>query len=428
MKEWLAVIRARFHERWFLALFLLALVPLFPEYICFFLVAGAFSLARKAGPRRPLRQLIGCVGWLLLLYMAYLLINCIASPTPWFSLATVGMWLFLFLGYLTLRRLLISRERLLVFGRLVSCAAGVAGFLALVQAVGYYGFHIDLSPRFWDFIDLPLYRFFPSPLDLTLGQHRSASTFNNPNILCEYLSMTMPFVIYTLIQEWEISRSWRQPRLVFCLVATLLAAAGVIFSQSRGGHVAFIALLLVYFMHKPRRIPLVAVGILLFFLITPPSAIEKFLNRGGANGGLDSRVDAWKVCLDSFLRHPIFGLGTGSGTVQQLLTAADIPLPHAHCLWLELMTEGGLIALLVFLATPVYLLYQGLHMLRRSESHWEGMLLLAFLTAFFIHGSVDYPLLTPKLVQTFLSAVAIFDAVAVTGFLTDHKNPLGAVR
>lgn len=405
MQSIISELRSLFHQRWFVILFLLTLVPLFPEYVSFFLTAAAFLLSLRLRPSVSFRQQLGFSGGWIGLYILYMLISVLYSSAPLFSLATVGMWLSLGLGYLALTAVLTSRERIRTFCRLITLTAGLLGLLALLQAVAYHVFHFDISPRFWDFLDLTVYKLFPGHLELTRGQHRSAATFNNPNLLCEYLSMVMPVVLYTLLQETkELSyRMW------LYLAASLLAVAGVIFSMSRGGYMALFTVLLIFIMSRPQRIIWIAAGLLLGILLVPSSVMEKFFTFSPSHGDFLERFEAWKTCLQAFWQRPVFGFGAGCGSVQTILVAGGIFIPHAHNLIIELITEGGLIALLFFAVLGIHVLRGGFRLAASSESHWIGMTVIAFAGSFFVHGLVDYPLLTPKLVQCFLLMIGFFE-------------------
>jgi O-antigen ligase len=236
------------------------------------------------------------------------------------------------------------------------------------------------------------------------GQHRSAATFNNPNLFCEYLSMVMPVVLYTMIQE--INQESRYVR--WFIAAALLAMAGVLFSMSRGGYIALLTVLLIFLASKPQRVLEIGAILLLVSLFLPSSVTNELVAFSSAHGDMTERAKAWEICLQAILERPIFGYGAGCGSVQQILAAQGLNIPHAHNLILEVLTEGGLVAFALLTAIEWHILRGGFRLLSSPYAHWLGVVCIAFISAFFVHGLVDYPLLTPKVVHTFLMMVGLF--------------------
>ena len=396
-----------FRERWFHVVFLLALIPLFPEYISFFLVLAAFLLALREASKKKLSKLLAPSGGLMLVYVLYMLLSVFYSAAPWSSLATAAMWLFMMMAFLSLRLVLTDRTRLWVFCLMVTAPVGVCGLIGLIQAFLYHVLGLEITTRLWDFIDLPLYQLFPGQLFLIQTNDRPSATFNNPNIFCEYLSMAMPVALYTL---WEESKN---PSSLWGFVAgaVISGAAGVLVSLSEGGLLALLASILIFLMARPRRIPWVLAGLFLGALLLSPSVIEKLLALSSASGDVELRLEIWPLAIEAFLQRPVLGWGAGCESVRLFLLDGGLSVPHAHNLVLELAAEGGLIALLLFGLQGFRVARKGAILATHPDSHRLGILFIAFIGAFLVHGLVDFPLLTPKLIAFFLMMLAFFESV-----------------
>lgn len=421
-------------QSWQKALLFLALVPLFPEYICFFLVliAAVFAAMDMKQNHRPIR--IDLIGKLLLTFTVYQYITILYSNVPLHSLATAGMWTFLFLAYLIVTNLLTDTAR---FDGLLLCVTGVAGIVGLIACIQYrIGTFTDSNPiYFWGWLDDIVYRFLPLQLSDTPYPLRACSTFSNPNVLAEYLMVVAPFVVYFNFCER------RKEIRMFCRICLFLTFAGVIFSFSRGGYLALVllcvALIILNIRHRFTAVSLYVFSAILFL---PEEVIKRFLtikggissggeiigntinsadisysstteiiNNAGAELAVSERWKIWLESLDSFLESPIFGYGAGTHASWEIFEEAGIQAVHAHNVVLQLMLEGGIIALILMLLIGFKVIKNGIELVRDGfgNTFWVGFALLSFAACFIVHGMVDYPLLTPKLICNFIMILGI---------------------
>ena len=186
MSTKLAQFRLNLKEPWLQALILIAIIPLFPEYISFLLVIPAVFLAWMDIRRRKERIKIGFIGKLLLVYIGYMLITVTYSNNKLYSLAIVGMWAFFYLVYLLVSNLLTDTDRCDSFLLCITAVAGAVGLIACCQyRIGY--FTDSNLIQFWGWLDSIVFDWLPLRLQNPTYVLRSGSTFNNPNILAEYL-------------------------------------------------------------------------------------------------------------------------------------------------------------------------------------------------------------------------------------------------
>ena len=93
--------------------------------------------------------------------------------------------------------------------------------------------------------------------------------------------------------------------------------------------------------------------------------------------------------------------------------AHGIDAPHTHNLVLQLLIEGGLIALVIMMMIGWRTLRGGLQMLKcPQEGRMLGVVTVAFVGAFVLYGMVDFPFLCPKLVTSFMLVMGISDCAS----------------
>jgi O-antigen ligase len=160
---------------------------------------------------------------------------------------------------------------------------------------------------------------------------------------------------------WSLARQRRHR--VALLVAFVIVTTGFFATQSRGGLIALavatVAGLAVLPRQRKRLLGLTAaagIGLAIISVVNP-GAIERMTDFGGGTSG---RNDLWKVAWTIFSQHHWVGIGLNnfeaiephyalsSGTLQRVELVAEVP--HlVHNLYLQLLTETGVVGLALFL-------------------------------------------------------------------------------
>lgn len=393
-----------FKQPYLRALLLVALVPLLPEYIGFFFVVAALIVGAADFKCNPRKMKLGFTGWVLLAYCTYMTLTCIISKAPLQSLLISGMWWWFFSAFVLVKNLLTNEDRMDAFLICISFVAGAIGLIACIQ----YVFNLCLPPKvnvggMWDWLDAIIFKFIPVHVQPTnITSDRVFGPFTNPNILAQYLVMLIPFVAcFNFIQRRE---SLRIP----ARISLILSCAGVMFTFSRGSYLALIAIVLALIIlnirHRFSTMFLYAAAALLFI---PKDVIYRFSDTSPSG-----REKIWAKAVEFFAESPIFGYGCGTDATGALFRAAGFTkAPHAHNLILQILLEGGIIALLIFSLFAFKAIKDGIHLMKGgfTESFWVGFTLIAFIGGFSIHGLVDYPLTTPRLICTFITLLAVIE-------------------
>lgn len=113
--------------------------------------------------------------------------------------------------------------------------------------------------------------------------------------------------------------------------------------------------------------------------------------------------------------HPLFGAGVGVQTTQDILSSYGLPFKHAHNLFLEILSEGGIFSLFLFCCILRLLLRRGAALLKtpqHREAQLFGFAIIGALLALCVHGVFDFPLLIPRLLCTCMLLMGMTEAAA----------------
>ncbi len=206
---------------------------------------------------------------------------------------------------------------------------------------------------------------------------RLAGPIRDPNFFAQIILVLVPFAM-------ERYQNEKKPLLkLIAGTAFLLFILTVIFTYSRGGFVALVAVFVVWFIKRPpspkSATLIVAAGILVFQLL-PPNYSDRILSLSSflpsstssiiGDRSFKGRSSENLVAINMFLDHPVTGVGPGNYSVyyqdysRELGIDSRRGLRSAHSLYLEIIAERGLPGIFVF-GLILYLTFRGLF---RSEA------------------------------------------------------------
>lgn len=263
------------------------------------------------------------------------------------------------------------------------CLYSLVASSALVSAYGLYqNFFGELS-TVWQ--------------DVTIFSEisgRVVSSFENPNVLGEYLILIFPVTLALMISAKSATRRFA----FFC--AAVLNVACLIFTWSRGAWLGFIIATVLFLLLSGKHFftagilltPLTAFG--LSFMINT-SVFRRFTTFGDSSTSY--RLSIWRGTLDMLKDIWWYGIGIGEGAFRKVYPAYALPgietAPHSHNLYLQITTEGGIFALLSFVLFILIFMQCTFSFSRNSVSHANRSIcvgLFAGIAAFLIQGLTDY--------------------------------------
>ena len=180
-------------------------------------------------------------------------------------------------------------------------------------------------------------------------QFRVGSTLQNPNMLGQYLILTISLGGAKLLGAKDIRR-----RLYYFACCGVMCVC-MILTYSRG---AWLGLLIAgaafFLLWQPRLLVLVPFALLALFAVLPETVTARFTSIGDlADQSTSYRVSIWlgtvRMLRDGYW---LFGIGPGTAAfnrVYPFYSYEAIIAPHSHNLFLQIVCDAGVFALLAFL-------------------------------------------------------------------------------
>ena len=281
-------------------------------------------------------------------------------------------------GYFLVVNLIRSKEWL------NRCVMGVIFSTTLVSLYGLYQNFFGTVEQTWQDSDM-----------FSEIEGRVVSTFENPNVLAEYLIMVLPLILAAFILK-----SGARGKLMLA-VAGALCAACLIYTWSRGAWLGcLIGLFIFMLMYSKNTLVFLlfcTLGIPFLPFILPDSIIQRFMSIGNLGDSSTSyRVYIWQGVVN--MLSDCFGGGIGIGNDSFKLVYPYYALsgietaPHSHNLYLQICVEIGIFGLIVFLAA-MFLYVQGAFTLHTNEKRDTRLLSAAIMCGMLsvlAQGFTDY--------------------------------------
>jgi putative inorganic carbon (HCO3(-)) transporter len=264
--------------------------------------------------------------------------------------------------------------------------------MASTMVVALFGFYQAVTGGYSALYDI-LYPIQEEIRQIPPWEGRITSFLEHYNGLAGYLNLVIPFCIAFGLRS---SNSALRRLSRWCFV---LASMALVLTQSRGGLLAYAAILIVsacFFApdHKARmrRVAVVLVACMLAGVVAGMfferlTEIDDFTTV--------SRLAIWGGAFTVFARSPLIGIGFGNLRMLMggLLSLPDGWAGDAHNLYLELLAETGIAGFLAFAVLVFIALRRALAQYRNSSKLTEkliGFSAFAAILGMLVHGTVDY--------------------------------------
>lgn len=272
---------------------------------------------------------------------------------------------------------------------------------------------------------------------------RSSGTMGNANLLGSFSMAMLPVGAGFLLSRSRLSRF----RSISAVVFVMLCTGAMLASKTRGSLMGLLAITVIIpfipFIRKNKKrfvltilVFLILIGGSVFLL---GSRMEELVHTD--TGTLQVRQVIWSGALSMILSNPV--LGNGPGSFQLLFPAFRNPeyfllgvshnTLHAHCEYMEILSDIGIIGLLLW-AAVAYSIFKIVYRKRKftfanteepeaSGSKWLILGLLAGITALLAEASVSVALRWPP--SELL--LALFTALLLASIPSDFA-PLKSLR
>ncbi len=245
---------------------------------------------------------------------------------------------------------------------------------------------------------------------------RVYSFFNNPNVLGEFLVLTIPISVALL---WNRVKDTH--RVLFGVILIFMLAC-MIFTWSRGAWLGMLIAIALFLVISDRR--WMFAGILAVLLIpvtlyaTGNSAIiERFISIGNTNDTSTAyRVSIWQASINMIKDFWIGGIGIGSDAYTTIYPSYALPgarfALHSHNLYLQYLVETGIFGIISLLAVLLGFLKTTFKttVLKRIKSSDIAKITVALGTGFvgfMFQGLTDYVWYNYKILMIFWIVLAL---------------------
>lgn len=387
-----------------------------PEYIAplfvFFFYIPFLRHFKKTGRNAK----IGNLGKAFMAYMCYMIMSGIWSGTHLLSSLIGLLWMGCFLFYIESANIINTKDKLKNAIFALNISSGVIGIIATLEFATYNltkyvdGFNFTISnPLYYQLNDW-VFNLFPFEIINSQYPSRSAATFDNPLILATFLIITTPFCAFSSVY-FKHSKHRKLSRV--CFAFSLL---GILCTESRGAYIA-IALSIATLLISSRKIFKKLLPFMFVLAIGIPLTIAlRYKNNSSGNEFLASnnnRLAIWRVCADLFTEHPIIGMGAGTENIhQEIIQRIGINRSHAHNLFLEIATEGGIIGVILVIAIIVVFaknLFKLFH-LKNNAYRPYAVLYTSSIIGFITMSLYEHTLQSPKEMMVFFLFLGFAEA------------------
>ncbi|MDR2357175.1 MAG: O-antigen ligase family protein, partial [Oscillospiraceae bacterium] len=284
------------------------------------------------------------------------------------------------------------RQLLFVIRAFALSGAAVAGYGILQYMRGASGASSWLDSDMFSDIGLRVY-----------------STLENPNVLAEYLLLVIPFAASLALTE---KRALLRTLFLGSLAVMLLCMA---LTFARGGWLGLILAAAVFLVMLDRRFILLGIfGLIALYFLLPDVIVSRFLSIGNLEDGSTSyRLSIWLGTLAMLRNFWFVGIGPGVAAFNKIYPIYGyntVAAPHSHNLFLQLVCDSGVAALVVFVIVIFSHLRALASSVAKSSDRTMNRFRIAAISAvigFLAQGVTDYSFYNYRVTLVFWASVGL---------------------
>lgn len=218
---------------------------------------------------------------------------------------------------------------------------------------------------------------------------RIYSTFGNPNVFGEYLLIVMPITFGLMLKAASANR-----KTVY-LGVFVLQTVCMILTYSRGCWIGIALSMAVMIVFTRRKLTsLMVFAVLLAPLFIPETIMQRLMSIGNvADTSTSYRVYIWQGTLRMLKDFWYCGVGIGEaafGNVYPSYSLNAVSAPHAHNLYLHILSETGILGMATVLVLIVlFYKYISSAAIKNSENKITAVSLGAAMIGYLVQGMFD---------------------------------------
>lgn len=249
---------------------------------------------------------------------------------------------------------------------------------------------------------------------------RVISTFDNPNVLAEYLILTIPITCALL---WNTT-SWFK-RFLFLLSAASQGLC-ILLTFSRGGWLGIFLSMVLFAIFIDRRLFLfyIAGGIGLVAL-SPAAVMTRISTISNMEDSSTAyRFPLWKATIDMIKDYWVNGIGLGINAFRAVYPRymrQGIIAVHSHNIILQIFVESGIFGIIGFIVFMFNSMRLNLITFAKGmdiKIKRISISIFASVLGIFLHGLVDYIFFSDRIVMM----LWILISIGVVGYKLEFNN------
>jgi putative inorganic carbon (HCO3(-)) transporter len=253
-------------------------------------------------------------------------------------------------------------------------------------------------------------------------QTRVISTFDNPNVLAEYLILTIPITFALL---WNANSIFK--KLLFLLSAAIQGLC-ILLTFSRGGWLGIFLAMLIFAIFVDRRLFLLYIAGGVGLIALSPKAIMTRISTIGnmEDSSISYRFPLWKATIDMIKDYWINGVGLGLNAFKAVYPRymrQGIVAVHSHNIFLQMFVESGIFGIIGFIAFIFSSIRLNLITFAKGidiKMKRISISVFASIAGIFLHGLVDNIFFSDRIVLMLWVLISL----GITGYLLEFDKNL----
>lgn len=289
----------------------------------------------------------------------------------------------------------------------------VIGFLIALYGIYQYVFAGTFASS--SFVDKEMFQ------DIST---RVSGTFDNPNVMGEYLLLVIPVALTYLFNK----KGWIKKVIALAIVGVMVISLA--FTYSRGCYLGLMACLGVFLLLiNIKFILLLFAGVIAIPFVLPPSIMNRLTSIGNTSDSSTSyRISIWKGALDmikDYWYRPIGQGTTAFNSIYPLYSYSGVGAEHTHNLFLQLLIETGIFGFIAFIGV-IFKFYQYLfNGIKKVKDKALSINMIAFvsgMTGFIVQSMFDNTWYNNRIVLILWTFIGLG---ITTRLLIDSKDKCG---
>jgi putative inorganic carbon (HCO3(-)) transporter len=251
-------------------------------------------------------------------------------------------------------------------------------------------------------------------------QMRIISTFDNPNILAEYLILTIPITFALLYNSNSLLKK------LFSLFGIAVQGMCILLTYSRGGWLGlFLAMLIFAFFVDRKLLLLYAVAGIGLIIINPKSIVTRLITIVSLEDSSNAyRILLWKASIHMIRDFWLNGIGLGIDAFRAIYPQymmQGIVAAHSHNVFLQLFVEAGifgLVGFVVFVFNSLRINFIAFVKGVDIKIKRISISVVASILGLLLHGLVDYVFFSNRIIMMFWVLISI----GIVGYMLEFDS------